>query len=162
MSKENTPVTEVTTDNKLILKGLEDCSRIICISSDNAYKTGKRGTEKKTYSLYRINNTVFTVPNDSPFVADQKEGILTKVELNKTIVDKKDIDDNGNETIKQIEGLEFDYHLTNKQTNSFKDQSLIDEEFEMKLAHIAFKREAFKTLSSQPVTDAFLAQLLNA
>jgi hypothetical protein len=161
MNKENA-VAEVATENKLILKGLEDCSRIICISNDNAYKTGKRGADKKTYSLYRINNTVFTVANDSPFVEDQKAGILTKVELNKTIVDKKVIDDNGNETIEKVAGLEFDYHLTNKQTNSFKDQSIIDEEFEMKLAHIAFKREAFKTLASQPVTDSFLAQLLNA
>jgi|688.fasta_scaffold541242_1 hypothetical protein len=165
MSKETTTATEVATeitlDNKIILKGLEDCARIICINNDNPYKSGKRKEAGKTYSLFRLGTIVFNVANDSPFVADHKEGILTKVELNKTLVDKKSIDDEGNEIVEKVSGLELDYHLTNKQTNSFKDQSIIDDEFELKLARIAFKREAFKNLSSQPITDEFLAQLLN-
>jgi len=108
-----------------------------------------------------LGKIVFTVADDNPFVADQKAGILTKVELNKTLVDKKSIDEDGNETVEQVPGLEFDYHLTSKQTNSFKDQSVIDEEFELKLANIKFKREAFSSLASKPITDDFLAQLLN-
>lgn len=158
MATEKT-ATEVATEN-VILKGLEDCSRIICLSNGNAYGRGKRQELGKTYSQFRLGKIVFTVADDNPFVADQKEGILTKVELNKTLVDKVTVDDNGNSITTQIPGLEFDYHLTSKQTNSFKDQSVIDEEFELKLANIKFKREAFSSLASKPITDEFLAQLL--
>ena len=159
MATQNS-ATEVATEN-VILKGLEDCSRIICLSNGNAYGKGKRQQQGKTYSQFRLGKIVFTVADDNPFVADQKAGILTKVELNKTLVDKKSIDEDGNETVEQVPGLEFDYHLTSKQTNSFKDQSVIDEEFELKLANIKFKREAFSSLASKPITDDFLAQLLN-
>jgi len=40
MATQNS-ATEVATEN-VILKGLEDCSRIICLSNGNAYGKGKR------------------------------------------------------------------------------------------------------------------------
>jgi hypothetical protein len=159
---KNTPATEIATEvENVILKGLEDCSKIICISSDNAYGKGKRHEQGKTYSQFRLGNIVFTVGTDSPFVADQKAGIVTKVELRKTLVPKKTIDDSGNEVINEVPGLEFDYHLSTNQTNAFKDQLLVDEEHEMKLELLRLKQTAFKSIASKPITEDFLTQLLS-
>lgn len=159
MANEN--ATAPIADDKRILNGLEECAKIICISNDNPYKRGKRSENGKTFSMYRLGNIVFTVDTDNPFVKDHKEGNVMKVEFNKTIVDKIVVDDNGKESVTKVDGLELDYHLTKTQMNSFTDQAIIDEEMGLKLANLKFKKAAFETLVTKPVTDEFLAQLLN-
>ena len=129
-----------------ILTG-KDCRKIICLSNGNAYGRGKRQEQGKTYSQFRLGKIVFTVADDNPFVVDHKNGNLDEVSLNQTLVDKKVIDEDGNETVEQIPGLEFDYHFT-------KTQELSD-------AKHSAQMKAFATLASQPITDDFLAQLLN-
>lgn len=145
MATEKNTATEVATEN-VILTG-KDCRKIICLSNGNAYGKGKRHEQGKTYSQFRLGKIVFTVADDSPFVADHKNGNLEEVSLNKTLIDKKTIDEEGNETIEQVPGLEFDYHFT-------RTQELADAK------HTA-QMKAFATLASAPVTDEFLAQLLN-
>lgn len=145
MATEKNIATEVATGN-VILTG-RDCRKIICLSNGNAYGKGKRQEQGKTYSQFRLGNIVFTVADDSPFVADHKNGNLDEVSLNNTLVDKKTIDDAGNEVITQIPGLEFDYHFT-------KTQELSDAKHNAQM-------KAFATLASAPVTDDFLAQLLS-
>jgi len=144
-TEKNTPVTEVATEN-LILRD-KDCRKIICLSNGNAYGKGKRHEQGKTYSQFRLGKIVFTVADDNPFVADHKNGNLDEVSLNNTLVDKKTIDDEGNEVITQVAGLEFDYHFT-------KTQELSDAKHNAQM-------KAFATLASSPVTDDFLAQLLS-
>lgn len=151
-----TTATEVATivEDTLVLKGINDCKKIICISNNNLFKNGKRGEDKKTYSLFRIGKTAFTVPDDNPFVADHKAGNLYEVCLNRGTAPKKEIDEDGNEVVTQVPSLEFDYHLT-------QDQEVSADEFELKKSQIQFKRDSFKKLSSSPITDDFLATLLS-
>lgn len=146
MSKENTTATEAVTTNT-VLNG-KDCRKIICLTNGNPYKSGKRKDAGKTYSQYRLGTIVFNVPDDSPFVADQKAGNLDTVEFINGTIDKVTIDEDGNEVTKQVPSLEFDYHFT-------KSQELTDakHDYQMKL---------FSNLASQPVTDDFLAALMNA
>lgn len=146
MSTAKTTANEVATETT-ILTG-RDCRKIICLQNGKAYGKGKRSEQGKTYSQYRLGTIVFNVPDDSPFVEDHKNGNLDEVGLNNVIIDKTIIDDEGNETIEKVAGFEFDYHFT-------KTQELAD-------AKHTYQMEMFKTLASQPVTDSFLAQLLNA
>jgi hypothetical protein len=145
MATEKNTATDVATES-VILTG-RDCRKIICLSNNNAYGRGKRQEQGKTYSQFRLGNIVFTVADDSPFVADHKNGNLEEVSLNKTLIDKKTIDEEGNEIIEKVPGLEFDYHFT-------KMQELSDAKHNAQM-------KAFATLASAPVTDDFLAQLLN-
>lgn len=139
-------IATVSATGNVILTG-RDCRKIICLSNGNAYGKGKRHEQGKTYSQFRLGNIVFTVADDSPFVADHKNGNLDEVSLNNTLVDKKTIDEDGNETTTQVAGLEFDYHFT-------KTQELSDAKHNAQM-------KAFATLASAPVTDDFLAQLLS-
>lgn len=54
---------------------------ISLIDSGNAYSSGKRKGENKTFSRFRYNGTVFTVPDDSPFIAAFNEGTVASVKL---------------------------------------------------------------------------------
>jgi len=146
MSKENTTATEVATGTTILMG--RDCRKIICLENGKAYGKGKRSEQGKTYSQYRLGNIVFNVPDDSPFVADHKSGNLEEVGFINGMIDKIIIDDEGNETTTKVPSLEFDYHFS-------KAQELAD-------AKHTYQMEMFKTLASQPVTDSFLAQLLNA
>lgn len=145
MATQNTPATDVATEN-VILTG-KDCRKIICLSNGNAYGKGKRLEQGKTYSQFRLGKIVFTVADDSPFVADHKNGNLDEVSLNKTLIDKVTVDEEGNSVTAQVDGLEFDYHFT-------KTQELSDAKHDAQM-------KAFATLASAPVTDDFLAQLLS-
>ena len=144
MSKETTTATEVATTT--ILTG-RDCRKIICLSNGNAFGKGKRQEQGKTYSQFRLGNIVFIVADDSPFVADHKAGNLDEVGFNNGTIAKISIDEKGNEVTTQVPSLEFDYHFT-------KTQELNDAKHNAQM-------KAFATLSSQPITDEFLAQLLN-
>lgn len=145
MATDKNTATAVASET-VILTG-KDCRKIICLSNDNAYGRGKRQEQGKKYSQFRLGKIVFTVANDNPFVEDHKNGNLDEVSLNKTLIDKKIIDEDGNETVEQVPGLEFDYHFTRTQ-----------EEADAK--HYA-KMQGFAKLASAPITDDFLAQLLS-
>lgn len=164
MATQSTPATdvanEITTDT-IILKGVNDCKKIICISNDNPFKNGKRKEDKKTYSLFRFGKIAFTVPDDNPFVADHKAGNLYEVSLNKGTAPKKEIDEDGNEIVTQVPSLELDYHLTQDQEITGNEFDLKKADIDFKKANIEFKKKAFESLASKPITDDFLAQLLS-
>jgi hypothetical protein len=155
MATEKETATNVATENiETVLTGVNECKKIICISDNNPYGKGKRNELGKTYSLYRYGKIAFTVATDNPFVADHKAGNLYQVSLLNGTAPKKTIDEDGNEIITQVPSLEFDYHIT-------QDQETAGDEFELKKATIQFKKDAFKSITSKPITDDFLAQLLN-
>ena len=54
---------------------------ISLIDSGNGYSSGKRKAEGKTFSRFRYNGIVFTVPDEHPFVAAHTNGVVASVKL---------------------------------------------------------------------------------
>ena len=54
---------------------------ISLIDSGNQYSSGKRKEEGKTFARFRYNGIVFTIPDDSPFIAAFNEGTVASVKL---------------------------------------------------------------------------------
>lgn len=158
MSKDKTADTSATTEvttgvTTRVLQG-NDCKQIILLDGNKPYGNGKRSEQGKTYAQYRLGQIVFNVPNDSSFPADHKSGDIQTVSLNNVIVDKKVVDETtGEQTIVQVAGLEFDYHIS-------KTQVTADRNFEFAGKKMDAQMEMFTKMKSQPVSEDFLIQLL--
>lgn len=68
------------TQNILELDVLQ-AQEISLIDSGNQYSSGKRKEEGKTFSRFRYNGVVFTVPDDNDFIQAYKDGVLATVKL---------------------------------------------------------------------------------
>jgi hypothetical protein len=58
-----------------------EAQEISLIDSGNAYSSGKRKDEGKTFARFRYNGIVFTIPDDNPFISAFNEGTVASVKL---------------------------------------------------------------------------------
>ncbi len=121
---------------------------ISIIDHNNPYRNGQRAKDKKTFSRFRYNGTVFTVDSENPFVKEFSEGNVDSVKLipgERTVVV---VDSEGNETEQAVPTFTFDSFVSFKQT-------------ERRAEHKA-KLERYKVIANAPVTTDLLNDLANA
>lgn len=123
------------------------CDEITCIRTGSPYKTGQRAIDGATFNSYRFDGTVFTVESSNPFCKDFENGRLATVKLIEGTRLKTIINEDGSESEESVPSFEFDSHTSMQQ--------------EMNRAKHEYQKKAFANLATQPVTDEFLAQLLN-
>jgi hypothetical protein len=127
----------------------EQVDEISMIDSNNKYKaTTQKGKDGKTFSRFRYNQMVFTVDNDSPFVADFSAGNINSVKLIEGSREVVTVDSDGNEQTNTVPTLTFDSHVSFKQT-------------ERRAEHKA-KIARYAHLATAPVTSDLLNELQNA
>ena len=124
------------------------CDEIVCLKTGTPYKNGQRAIEGATFNSYRYEGVVFTVESTNPFNKAFENGQLASVKLIEGTRTKVMIDDEGNEIESTVPTFEFDSHTSMQQV-----KNRAKHEFEIK---------ALENLATQPVTDEFLAQLLNS
>lgn len=124
------------------------CDEIVLIDSNNLYKNGQRAKDGKTYSRYRYEGKVFTVPSDSPFNTDFINGNVDSIKLLPTERDVVSVDEEGNETTAVVTGMEFDSHVSFSQT-------------ERRAEHKS-KIRRFEVIANAPVSEDLLASLLSS
>ena len=126
----------------------EQVEEVSMIDSNNKYKNGQKAKDGKTFSRFRYNQTVFTVDNDSPFVADFSAGNVSSVKLIEGTREVVSVDSEGNEQTTIVPTLTFDSHVSFKQT-------------ERRAEHKA-KIARYAHLATAPVTSDLLNELANA
>lgn len=89
----------------------EQVFEISLLEENLPYKNGQRAKDGKTYSRYRYDGKVFTVPTENPFNSDMKSGNVSSVKLQETSIETTDSE--GNDVI--TAGLQFDSHTSNTQ-----------------------------------------------
>ena len=131
---------------KLIDEQVEEVSMI---DSNNKYKpTTQKGKDGKTFSRFRYNQIMFTVDNDSPFVADFNEGNISSIKLVEGTREVVSVDSEGNEQTTIVPTITFDSHGNFKQA-------------ERRAEHKA-KIARYAHLATAPVTSDLLNELANA
>ena len=133
----------------------EQLFEISILSENNPYKNGQRAKDKKTYSQFKYESTVFTVPSDNPFCVAFNTGDVKSVKLMEGTRDVTTQDDNGNDVITTVRQLEFDSFVSRAQYNNLQADRVLD-------AGVEFKIARFQHLATAPVTKELLAELENA
>ena len=133
----------------------EQLFEISILSENNPYKNGQRAKDKKTYSQFKFESTVFTVPSDNPFCVAFNAGDVKSVKLMEGTRDLTSVDETGNETITQVRQLEFDSFVSRAQYNALQQDRVLD-------AGVEFKIKRYEHLATAPITAELLAELENA
>jgi hypothetical protein len=135
----------------------EQVLEISAIDHNNPYKNGQRAKDKKTFSRYKFEGTVFSVPSDNPFVQAFEKGEVKFVKLIQSTREKKGIDNEGEEIITTVDSFEFDSFISRAQFNNLQADRVLD-------AGVEFKIARYQHLATAPVvvTAETLAELENA
>lgn len=133
----------------------EQVLEISVIDHNNAYKNGQRAKDKKTFSRFKFDSVVFSVPTDNPFVQAFIEGQVKTVKLNEGEREVSSVNDEGVETKSTVKSLEFDSFISRAQYNALQADRVLDAGVEYKIARYAH-------LATAPVTADLLAELENA
>jgi hypothetical protein len=134
----------------------EQLFEISLIDSANKFKAStQKGKDGKTFSRYRYEQTIFTVDNDNPFVADFIAGNVKAVKLIEGERDVENVDDAGEITISTVKSLAFDSYVSRAQYNSLQQDRMLDAKVDATIAR-------FQHLATAPVTSDLLAELENA
>lgn len=133
----------------------EQLFEVSIVSENNPYKNGQRAKDKKTFSQFKFENVVFTVPTDSPFCNAFTNGEVKSIKLLDGMRDKTSIDDAGDEVITQVRQLEFDSFVSRAQYNALQQDRVTD-------AEVDYKIKRFEHLATAPVTKELLAELESA
>lgn len=126
----------------------EQVDEITLLDSNNKYKKGQRAEDKKTFSRFRYDGKVFTVDNDSPFIAAFNASTVGSVKLIEGTREVTDIDSEGNEVTTTVPTLAFD---------SFGSYAQ-----ELNRAEHKYKLARFTHLATAPITADLLSELENA
>ena len=133
----------------------EQVLEISAIDHNNAYKNGQRAKDKKTFSRFKYESTVFSVPSDNPFVQAFIAGEVKSVKLIPGERDVTVVDDAGVESTNTVKSLEFDSFISRAQYNALQQDRVLD-------AGVEFKIARYVHLATAPVTADLLAELENA
>jgi hypothetical protein len=133
----------------------EQLCEVSIVSENNPYKNGQRAKDKKTYSQFKFESTVFTVPSDNPFCKAFNDGEVKSIKLMDGTRDVSNVDESGNETITQVRQLEFDSFVSRAQYNNLQADRVLD-------ASVEYKIKRFEHLATAPITNDLLAELENA
>jgi hypothetical protein len=133
----------------------EQLCEVSVVSENNPYKNGQRAKDKKTYSQFKFESTVFTVPTDNPFCKAFADGEVKSIKLMDGTRDVVSVDGEGNETTTTVRQLEFDSFVSRAQYNNLQQDRVLD-------ASVEFKIARFQHLATAPVTKELLAELEGA
>lgn len=97
----------------------EDIFDVKLIKSGIAYTSGERKANGETYTRFRYDGIVFTVPDTDPFVKDWIDGEVAIVKLLKG--SRKITDGEGVETT--VDSVDFDSHVNSIQLMGVKTRS---------------------------------------
>lgn len=126
----------------------EQVDEISLIDSNNKYKNGQRAKDGKTFSRFRYNGMVFTIDNDSPFIAAFNNSTIDSVKLTEGTREVVSIDADGVEQTTNVPTLTFDSFISFAQTLN-------------RAAHKS-KIARYQHLATAPVTADLLMELENA
>ena len=133
----------------------EQLFEVSIVSENNPYKNGQRAKDKKTFSQFKFENTVFTVPTDNPFCKAFANGEVKSIKLIDGTREKVIVDAEGNEETVTVRQLEFDSFVSRAQYNSLQQDRVLD-------AGVEFKIKRYEHLATAPMTNDLLAELENA
>ena len=133
----------------------EQVLEISVIDHNNAYKNGQRAKDKKTFSRFKFDGVVFSVPTDNPFVQAFIDGGVKTVKLIEGEREVKSVDDSGVEKLDLVKSLEFDSFVSRAQYNALQQDRVVDAGVEYKIARYAH-------LATAPVTKELLSELETA
>jgi hypothetical protein len=133
----------------------EQLFEVSIVSENNPYKNGQRAKDKKTFSQFKFENTVFTVPTDNPFCTAFNSGEVKSIKLIDGTREKVVVDAEGNEETVTVRQLEFDSFVSRAQYNSLQADRVLD-------AGVEFKIARYQHLATAPITNDLLAELENA
>jgi len=135
----------------------EQVLEISAIDHNNKYKNGQRAKDNKTFSRYKFEGIVFSVPTDNPFVVAFEKGEVKFVKLIQSTREKKSVDNEGEEVISTVDSFEFDSFISRAQYNNLQSDRVLD-------AGVEFKIARYQHLATAPVaiTADTLAELENA
>jgi hypothetical protein len=133
----------------------EQLFEISAISHNNPYKNGQRAKDKKTFSQFKFESTVFTVPTDNPFIKAFDSGDVKSIKLMDGTRDLTSVDEAGNEIVTQVRQLEFDSFVSRAQYNALQQDRVLD-------AGVEFKIKRYEHLATAPITAELLSELENA
>lgn len=133
----------------------EQLFEVSIVSENNPYRNGQRAKDKKTFSQFKFENTVFTVPTDNPFCKAFADGEVKSIKLIDGTREKVVVDAEGNEETVTVRQLEFDSFVSRAQYNSLQADRVLD-------AGVEFKIARYQHLATAPITNDLLAELENA
>ena len=133
----------------------EQLFEISILSENNPYKNGQRAKDKKTYSQFKFESTVFTVPTEHPFCKAFTDGDVKSVKLLDGTRDVVSVDDAGNETTTAVRQLEFDSFVSRAQYNNLQQDRMLDAKVDATIAR-------YQHLATATVTTDMLTELENA
>ena len=135
----------------------EQVLEISALDHNNKYKNGQRAKDNKTFSRYKFEGIVFSVPTDNPFVEAFEKGEVKFVKLIQSTREKKSVDNDGEEVITTVGSFEFDSFISRAQFNNLQADRVLDAGVEFKI-----KRYEHLATAPVPVTADTLAELENA
>lgn len=133
----------------------EQLFEVSILSENIPYKNGQRAKDKKTYSQFKYENTVFTVPSDNPFCVAFNAGEVKSIKLMEGTRDVTTQDDNGDDVVTTVKQLEFDSFVSRAQYNNLQQDRMLDAKVDATIAR-------YQHLATAPVTNDLLAELENA
>jgi hypothetical protein len=133
----------------------EQLFEVSVVSENNPYKNGQRAKDKKTFSQFKFEGTVFTVPTDSPFCTAFANGEVKSIKLLDGTREKVGVDDAGDEVVTTVRQLEFDSFVSRAQYNSLQQDRVLD-------AGVEYKIKRYEHLATAPITADLLNELENA
>ena len=133
----------------------EQLCEVSVISENNLYKNGQRAKDKKTFSQFKFENTVFTVPTDNPFCKAFADGEVKSIKLMDGTREKITVDAEGNEETVTVRQLEFDSFVSRAQYNNLQQDRMLDAKVDATIAR-------YQHLATAPMTNDLLAELENA
>ena len=133
----------------------EQLCEVSVISENNPYKNGQRAKDKKTYSQFKYETTVFTVPTDNPFCKAFTDGEVKSIKLMDGTREITTQDDNGDDVVTTVRQLEFDSFVSRAQYNNLQQDRMLDAKVDATIAR-------YQHLATATVTADLLAELENA
>jgi hypothetical protein len=146
------PSVDAKQSTAIELNG-RDIYTISFVESGIPYKNGKRSEKGKTFTRYTRNNIAFAIPDEHPFNADFANGQVKSVILTEGKSEVKRVDDEGNETLVNIDTLNFASYINKMQWSTLRDEELEDAKAEFTIAR-------FKKLKTENVSADFLTALM--
>lgn len=133
----------------------EQLFEVSVVSENNPYKNGQRAKDKKTFSQFKFEGVIFTVPDENPFCKAFNSGEVKSIKLLDGTRDKVLIADDGTEETVTVRQLEFDSFVSRSQYNSLQADRVLD-------AGVEFKIARYQHLATAPITADLLNELENA
>ncbi len=133
----------------------EQLFEVSVVSEGNLYKNGQRAKDGKTFSQFKYEGTVFTVPTDNPFCTAFTKGDVKSIKLLDGTREKITVDAEGEEVTVTVRQLEFDSFVSRAQYNSLQQDKILD-------AEVDYKIKRYSHLATAPVTTDLLNELQNA